>query len=280
MSQQINELMALALELRSVSNEQALEKALALKASLEAALKPGGLMVDMVPPATARDRWMYEQGRLAERDPRSHTAPQAQPDAVKPGEPVYAFRRKGLNDFCTCDERRYLELQDKPHLFEVAIFYRASPPAQTPHDHGPQAETVAEAARDVGKWLNERPSRPLDLRHVAMLVAHVQTPPSETTPINEVVAHWDADLAQGQMAPEQAADFVRREREFAAAQAQTQTPVPPRLTDEMLRDCLRECPPDAIEPLRTRWLYAKDFARAIESAVRKQWAKHFGVNDE
>ena len=51
---------------------------------------------------------------------------------------------------------------------------------------------------------------------------------------------------------------------------------PPRLTDEMLRDCLRECPPDAIEPLRTRWLYAKDFARAIESAVRKQ----FGVNDE
>ncbi len=96
----------------------------------------------------------------------------------------------------------------------------AVPPAQTPHDHGPQAETVAEAARDVGKWLNERPSRPLDLRHVAMLVAHVQTPvPPETTPINEVIAQWDADLAQGQMAPEQAADFVRREREFAAAQA-------------------------------------------------------------
>ncbi|MNL42424.1 hypothetical protein D3C87_1648780 [compost metagenome] len=38
---------------------------------------PDGLMVDMVPPATARDRWMYEQGRLAERDPRSHAAPQA-----------------------------------------------------------------------------------------------------------------------------------------------------------------------------------------------------------
>jgi hypothetical protein len=28
-------------------------------------------MVDMSPPATARDRWMYEQGRLAERDPRT-----------------------------------------------------------------------------------------------------------------------------------------------------------------------------------------------------------------
>lgn len=24
-------------------------------------------MVDMVPPATSRDKWMYEQGRLAER---------------------------------------------------------------------------------------------------------------------------------------------------------------------------------------------------------------------
>lgn len=29
------------------------------------------LIVDTVPPATSRDRWMYEQGRLAERDPRS-----------------------------------------------------------------------------------------------------------------------------------------------------------------------------------------------------------------
>ena len=31
-------------------------------------------MVDMVPPATRRDRWMYEQGRLAERDPRTFRA--------------------------------------------------------------------------------------------------------------------------------------------------------------------------------------------------------------
>lgn len=50
------------------------------------------------------------------------------------------------------------------------------------YDHDPQAETVEEAARDVGKWLNERPNRPLDLRHVAMLThhakrtAHVQNP--------------------------------------------------------------------------------------------------------
>jgi hypothetical protein len=37
----------------------------------------GPLMVDIHPPATQRDRWMYEQGRLAERDPRSHTTPPA-----------------------------------------------------------------------------------------------------------------------------------------------------------------------------------------------------------
>lgn len=40
-----------------------------LKASYASA--PAAPMVDMVPPATSRDRWMYEQGRLAERDPRT-----------------------------------------------------------------------------------------------------------------------------------------------------------------------------------------------------------------
>ncbi|WP_396180076.1 hypothetical protein [Flavobacterium sp.] len=42
------------------------------------------------------------------------------------------------------------------------------------------------------------------------------------------------------------------------------------LTDEELRDALRSCPPDAIEPLRTRWLYAKDFAAAIEREVLRK----------
>lgn len=38
-------------------------------------------------------------------------------------EPVYAFRRRGLNDFCTCTKERYDELVDKPNLFEVTTFY-------------------------------------------------------------------------------------------------------------------------------------------------------------
>jgi hypothetical protein len=46
------------------------------------------LMVDIHPPATQRDRWMYEQGRLAERDPRSHPTPPAEQPAVQ--EPVAA----------------------------------------------------------------------------------------------------------------------------------------------------------------------------------------------
>lgn len=44
------------------------------------------------------------------------------------GEPVYAFRRKGLDDFCTCTEKRYAELSAKPNLFETRIFYTAPKP--------------------------------------------------------------------------------------------------------------------------------------------------------
>ncbi|QNK65752.1 hypothetical protein [Variovorax sp. PAMC26660] len=52
----------------------------AIEAMLDAAPAPspqaetGEVIVDMVPPATSRDRWMYQQGRLAERDPRTHRA--------------------------------------------------------------------------------------------------------------------------------------------------------------------------------------------------------------
>jgi len=45
------------------------------------------------------------------------------------GEPVFAFRRKGLDDFYTCTEERYAELSAKPNLFETRIFY-TTPPTQ------------------------------------------------------------------------------------------------------------------------------------------------------
>ena len=45
-------------------------------------------------------------------------------------EPVYAFRRKGLDDFCTCSKERFDELSNKPHLFETTASYVAPQPQQ------------------------------------------------------------------------------------------------------------------------------------------------------
>jgi hypothetical protein len=69
------------------------------------------------------------------------------------GEPVYAFRRKGLIDFCTCDKRRYLELKEKPTIFEVAIFYTHPQPA-VPEEW---VEAVSRAAEYI-KHLQESPN--------------------------------------------------------------------------------------------------------------------------
>ena len=51
-------------------------------------------------------------------------------ELAKENEPVYAFRRKGLDDFCTCDERRYNELAQKPTLFEIKVLYTIPPTAE------------------------------------------------------------------------------------------------------------------------------------------------------
>ena len=48
-------------------------------------------------------------------------------------EPVYAFRRKGQDSFCTCDKERYEELADKPWMFEVTTFYAAPLAQQDTH---------------------------------------------------------------------------------------------------------------------------------------------------
>jgi hypothetical protein len=84
--------------------------------------------------------------------------------ALKPGEPVYAFRKKGLDDFCTCDARRYLEFKNKPHAFEVTIFYTAAPPAQTP-------AYINQAEAESHGYL----SQPVTIRNPA------QTPPPRLT---------------------------------------------------------------------------------------------------
>lgn len=73
------------------------------------------------------------------------------------GEPVYAFRRRWQDDFCTCTEKRYAELSDKPTLFETRIFYTAPQPVERePLSHA-QAKALV---RLHGCW--RRPP----LRHV------------------------------------------------------------------------------------------------------------------
>ena len=53
---------------------------------------------------------------------------------------------------------------------------------------------------------------------------------------------------------------------YAAARAiLALRPVRVPMKDEQLRDCLRSCQHDTVENLRVRWLYAKEFARAIEA---------------
>jgi hypothetical protein len=86
----------------------------ALKAQPEPVQEP--LMVDIYPPATQRDRWMYEQGRLAERDPRSHTTPPAKPAPVQ--EPV-AWRFTGIAGF----KRFVTDAQYKAFSPEVRAWY-------------------------------------------------------------------------------------------------------------------------------------------------------------
>ena len=51
---------------------------------------------------------------------------------------------------------------------------------------------------------------------------------------------------------------------------QSPKPIWVGLTDEELRDALRECPKDSVDALRVRWLYAKDFARAIEAKLKEK----------
>ena len=65
----------------------------------------------------ARDAvaWTPETGYVFAPDKNTSNAPAPQP--------IYMFRRKGLDDFCTCTKSRYDELSRKPHLFETKIAY-------------------------------------------------------------------------------------------------------------------------------------------------------------
>ena len=44
-------------------------------------------------------------------------------EAMEKQEPLYLFRRKGLDDFCTCSKERYEAFSANPRLFEVKTLY-------------------------------------------------------------------------------------------------------------------------------------------------------------
>ena len=91
----------------------------------------------------------------------------------------YMVDKDGMATLCTGREDAEKEAKDAnmawPHRApHRAVQFVEVGTSAADYGHGPQSKTVQEAARHVGKWLNERPNRPLDLRDVAMLSAHAQ----------------------------------------------------------------------------------------------------------
>ncbi len=90
----------------------------------------------------------------------------------------YMLNKMGMATLCSDKDGAEQEAADAqrfwPHMgpHRAVQLVEAADAPQDSFDHGPQATSIDEAARDVGKWLNERPNRPIDLRHVAMLCAH------------------------------------------------------------------------------------------------------------
>lgn len=68
-----------------------------------------------------------------------------------PEGPVYAYRRKGLDDFVTCDRKRFDELSAKPRLFETRIFYAA------PQASAEQMQAALQKSFDMGKFYGSLP---------------------------------------------------------------------------------------------------------------------------
>lgn len=83
------------------------------------------------------------------------------------GEPIYAFRRKGLTDFSTCTKERFYELSDN-RLFETRIFYNSPQPPQIPVGYALVPVEPTPEMLEAG-WVGDEVS--LRQRYKAMLEA-------------------------------------------------------------------------------------------------------------
>ena len=75
-------------------------------------------------------------------------------ELAKQNEPVYAFRRKGLDDFCTCDKQRFDELSQKTTLFEVRVFYTIPPSVDAIENKVAEACALQVATEIKFHWLD------------------------------------------------------------------------------------------------------------------------------
>lgn len=172
-----------------------------IRAALESAKSSHGVMPLSDPP---QDAWKYHG--VDSRITKALTALD-QIEAMA-GEPVawmaQFINRSGKPDVYVTTHK-YLAIENDDNGDPKPLVFGATPPAQQ-YEAGdgasaaaqgfrdgqaaaqqaqpttPQAATIEDAARDVGKWLNERPNRELDLRSVAMLVAHAQQAQAEAVP--------------------------------------------------------------------------------------------------
>ena len=75
-------------------------------------------------------------------------------EIAKQNEPVYAFRRKGLDDFYTCDKQRFDELSQKTTLFEVRVFYTIPPSVEAIENKVAEACALQVATETKFHWLD------------------------------------------------------------------------------------------------------------------------------
>jgi hypothetical protein len=212
MTKQIDALMALADAYAAAQNYHAQEAAYdELRAALEAALSQSQQVASSLKPGEpigyrykylnfmGDEVWAFDpprNGKVLETVPVYTSAPPAQPDAPRPVTPYQCPKCHALwlhwpkeqsgfdHDSLSVRSSNHCAYCEAAGVDQLERLERVPAKLVAPSqecDHGPVAETISEAARDVGKWLNERPNRPIDLRHVAMLVFHVQTPPPRLT---------------------------------------------------------------------------------------------------
>ena len=129
--------------------------------------------------------------------------------APQASEPVYAYRRKGLSYFCTCERKQYEELVTKPNMFEVTVFYPTPQPTK-PCERCAELEAEAKARKQAQADLETYKGRCTDLEHQNERLEAENAKPLRVT---RQQAEASADLLN-----EKQATIAQQAEQLAAAQ--------------------------------------------------------------